>query len=82
MNQIKKGVYRHYKNKYYQVVGVGRDTDKLEKYVIYKSLYYDPVYGQATWLRKEKEFNETIHDSETGKHVKRFEFVGDDIEKD
>jgi hypothetical protein len=32
----------YYKNKYYQVVGVGRDTDKLEKYIIYKSLYDDP----------------------------------------
>lgn len=39
---IKLGKYKHYKGKYYQVLGVARHTETKEKMVLYKALYKCP----------------------------------------
>ena len=74
MDKIKKGKYRHYKNKFYEVIGVARDADTLEEFVVYKALYDDPEFGKdALWTRKKDSFlKPEIVD---GKEVARYEFV-------
>lgn len=41
------GRYRHYKGRYYQVLGVARHSETLEPLVVYR-----PLYGEgALWVR-------------------------------
>jgi len=65
---IKKGKYRHFKGKYYEVIGVGRHSETLEEIVI----YYDEK--KDLWARPATMFAEEIENN--GKRVKRFEFIG------
>ena len=74
MAEIKPGRYKHYKNKFYKVLGVARDADTLEELVVYKALYDDPEFGKdALWARKKESFlkPEIIE----GKEVERYEFI-------
>ena len=74
MSSIKKGKYKHYKGKFYEVLGVGRDADTLEEYVVYKALYEDPEFGNnALWTRKKESFLK--HKIIDGKEFVRYEFV-------
>jgi len=44
---LKAGLYRHYKNLPYEVVGLARHSETLEPMVVYR-----PLYGeQALWVR-------------------------------
>lgn len=68
---LKTGIYRHYKDKLYQVIGVARHSETEEEHVVYR-----PLYGErGLWIRPLAMFNETIeHD---GMKVKRFTFIED-----
>ncbi len=66
-----KGIYRHYKGKYYLVEDVAINSDTLEKYVVYRALYGD----MQLWIRPYRDFVAKI-EGQTQKH--RFELV--DIE--
>lgn len=60
------GTYKHYSGKTYQVLGVGRHSETLDEYVIYKALY-----GEGDlWMRPLTMFLETIEIE--GKIVPRF----------
>ena len=74
--KIKKGVYKHYKNKKeYRVLGVGRHTETDEDVVVYEPLYEgSPV---KYWIRPYDMFIEKVLSPETGEKVDRFEFVGE-----
>ncbi len=75
MEEIKKGIYKHYKGKYYLVIGIGKHSETLEDFVIYMSLYDSEKFGNnALWIRPKKMFLEEINLN--GKNIKRFEFVG------
>ena len=41
------GRYRHYKNKYYEVIGVVRHSETREPLVLYRTLYDD----SGLWVR-------------------------------
>ena len=72
--EVKVGKYRHYKGKEYEVIGVGRHSEDLEEFVIYRALY-DSEFGRgALWLRPKKMFLEDVEVD--GKRVPRFEFLG------
>ena len=73
-NEIKLGLYKHYKGKLYEVVGVARHSESLEELVIYKGLYDSEEFGKnPLWARpKSMFFEEVIVDN---KKVLRFEFV-------
>ena len=47
-----KGVYKHFKGKYYIVEDIGIDSETLEEKVIYRALYGE----NKLWIRPLKEF--------------------------
>jgi hypothetical protein len=70
--EIKKGRYKHYKGKLYDVIGIAKNSETLEDYVIYKPLYKSEL-GNEFWIRPLSMFIEEFEVN--GKKVKRFEFV-------
>lgn len=50
---MKLGKYKHYKGKIVEVIGVGKHSETLEKFVIYKE-------GKNLWIRPKKMFGEKI----------------------
>ena len=39
MEEIKLGIYKHFKGDYYLVVDIANDSETKEKYVVYRRLY-------------------------------------------
>lgn len=64
------GIYQHYSGKFYQVIGVARHSETLEKMVVYQALYGD--YG--LWVRPIKMFEEEV--SVENNLVPRFRYLG------
>lgn len=63
------GIYRHYKDKLYQVYAVARHSETEEALVVYR-----PLYGErGLWVRPLSMFEETIEVN--GKPVRRFTFI-------
>lgn len=71
METLKPGLYRHYKNKNYQVLGVATHSETLEKLVVYRALYGE----KGLWVRPLKMFLEKVEVE--GKMVPRFLFIGE-----
>lgn len=67
MSFIKKGIYRHYKGNFYEVIDIAKHSESLEEMVVYKALYGD--FG--LWVRPLKMFLESIEID--GTVQKRFE---------
>ena len=70
---MKLGTYKHYKGKYYEVIGVAKHSETLEELVTYHHLSSKKP-GQL-WVRPLKMFLEEVEID--GRVEKRFEFVGD-----
>lgn len=66
---LKKGVYKHYKGKSYQVIDVVTHSERMEKLVLYKQLYGE----ESLWVSPLQMFTEKIIID--GKSIARFEFV-------
>jgi hypothetical protein len=50
--ELRPGIYRHYKGKFYELVGTGRHSETLEEFVVYRALYDSPEFGKnAVWVR-------------------------------
>ncbi len=72
MTQLQLGRYRHFKGKYYEVLGVARHSETGEELVVYR-----PLYGErGLWVRPLAMFTETVE--RDGKIMPRFEFVGEE----
>jgi hypothetical protein len=69
MENIKLGIYKHYKGNEYRVLGIATHSETLEKMVVYQALY--GTYG--IWVRPINMWNETVEVN--GQQVKRFEFL-------
>lgn len=76
MEEVREGLYRHFKGKLYYVIGTARNSEHLsEELVVYKALYEDPVFGNhAMWVRPKSMFLENVKVG--GKEVPRFEYIG------
>ena len=68
---IEKGIYRHYKGKLYEVIGVARHSETLEELVVYKALYQ--TEGENLWVRPLSMFNEML--DVNGVRLRRFSKV-------
>ncbi|MCI6771258.1 MAG: DUF1653 domain-containing protein [Oscillospiraceae bacterium] len=71
MQNIKPGKYRHFKGNEYEVIGVGKHSETLEEYVLYRALYGEG----GLWVRPASMWNETVE--RDGKIYKRFEYIGE-----
>ncbi|MBL7931894.1 MAG: DUF1653 domain-containing protein [Bacteroidia bacterium] len=66
---IEPGIYRHYKGKIYEVIGIAKHSETLEELVVYKATYQ--AEGENLWVRPAKMFEESIIVND--KQVRRFE---------
>lgn len=70
---IPTGVYRHFKGRYYLVLGEARHSETEEILVVYQ-----PLYGEPRWfVRPKAMFLEMVEHE--GLLQPRFQFVGDSI---
>ncbi|MBL7920844.1 MAG: DUF1653 domain-containing protein [Bacteroidia bacterium] len=69
MENVLPGLYKHYKGKVYEVIGIAAHSETLEKLVVYKATYQKE--GENLWVRPLSMFTETILID--GKTVNRFE---------
>ncbi len=65
------GLYKHYKGKIYEVIGIATHSETLEKLVVYKATYQKD--GENLWVRPLSMFTESV--VVEGKLVKRFEKI-------
>lgn len=71
MTELRRGRYRHYKGRDYEVLGMVRHSETEEELVLYRTLYGD----FSLWVRPKAMFLETV--SVAGKAQPRFAFVGE-----
>lgn len=70
--EIKLGKYLHYKGFICEVIGVGRHSETLEEFVVYK--HDSEEYGKdSLWVRPKKMFLENVKID--GKEIPRFKFI-------
>ena len=63
---ILPGRYRHFKGRYYQVIGIARHSETLEPMVVYR-----PLYGErGLWTRPARRWYEKV--TVEGAEVTRF----------
>lgn len=74
--KVEKGIYEHYKNKYYEVLDVARHSETLEYVVVYRMLAGD--FG--LWVRSINMFLEQVEVN--GIKVPRFKFISSQNSKD
>ena len=71
MNEIRPGLYRHFKGKEYRVFYTATHSETLEPMVVYQALY-----GQrGIWVRPAAMWNETV--TREGKTLPRFTYIGE-----
>ena len=68
--QVQLGKYRHFKGKEYEVIGVAKHSESLEKMVVYRALYGEG----GLWVRPASMWNDEVE--KEGKRYKRFTFIG------
>jgi len=69
--ELKKGLYRHFKGNYYEVIDIATHSETREQMVVYRALYGE----RGLWVRPLSMFTETIE--RDGKTFVRFEYIGD-----
>lgn len=71
MENVLPGLYKHYKGKIYEVIGIATHSETLEKLVVYRATYQKE--GENLWVRPLSMFVETI--VVDGRTVKRFDKI-------
>ena len=71
MEEIRPGLYRHFKGGEYRVLCMARHSETEEWMVVYQALYGE----RGIWVRPARMWNEEVeHD---GRRQKRFVFIGE-----
>ena len=74
-DEVKLGIYEHFKGKRYEVVGTAHHSETLEEMVVYRALYESKEFGKnALWVRPLTMFCETV--TREGKEFPRFRYIG------
>ena len=73
MDQIKKGVYEHYKGQRYEVLDVAVHTETQEPMVVYKALYKGNFPEGTLWVRPQAMFQDNVYVN--GNLVPRFRYL-------
>ena len=68
---LKPGIYRHYKGGEYELIGMVTHSETLEKMVLYRALYGEKGF----WVRPAAMWNETVE--RDGYCGPRFQYIGD-----
>lgn len=68
-SSLPPGIYRHYKGKDYEVIGLARHSETREALVVYRALYGE----MGLWVRPLSMFLETVVTG--GGRVPRFAFL-------
>ena len=75
MEELKLGLYKHFKGKLYEVIALARHSETREEMVVYKALYVHEEFGKdSIWVRPLKMFIE--HVERDGYSGPRFVYVG------
>ncbi len=69
--ETRPGLYRHYKNLMYEVLGTARHSETLEPMTLYRALYGE----RGLWVRPAAMFNEDVVIA--GVRQPRFTWVGE-----
>jgi hypothetical protein len=71
LTETRPGLYRHYKNLMYEVIGTARHSETLEPMTIYRALYGE----RGLWVRPAAMFSEEV--VVDGVRQPRFAWVGE-----
>ncbi len=71
MEELKPGIYRHFKGNEYRLLCVARHSETLEPMVVYQALYGD----RGVWVRPASMWDETVE--RDGTVYKRFTYIGE-----
>ena len=69
--ELKKGKYRHFKGKEYELLEIATHSETLEQMVVYRALYGD----RGIWVRPAGMWWETVE--KDGYIGPRFQYIGD-----
>lgn len=70
--ELKKGKYRHFKGKEYELLEIATHSETLEQMVVYRALYGD----RGIWVRPAGMWSETVE--KDGYIGPRFQYVGNE----
>ena len=70
--ELKKGKYRHFKGKEYELLEIATHSETLEQMVVYRALYGDG----GIWVRPAGMWSETVE--KDGYIGPRFQYVGNE----
>ncbi len=71
MDDIKAGIYQHFKGQRYEVLGTARHSETEEVLVVYR-----PLYGEGRlWVRPLAMFTDNVE--RDGQSLPRFRYVGE-----
>ena len=71
MDNLKPGVYRHFKGNLYRLLHIAKHSETLEPMVVYQALYGEG----GIWVRPAGMWNDTVE--RDGKTYKRFTYIGE-----
>lgn len=69
--ELKPGIYRHFKGKCYELIGVASHSETLEPMVVYRALYGE----QGLWVRPAAMWTGQV--DRDGYHGPRFQYIGE-----
>ena len=74
MNKPQRGIYKHFKGNYYELLYIATDSETLEKVVVYRALYGE----RGVWVRPIGMWSEIVVGKD-GKPTERFTYVGQEL---